>query len=43
MARSLKKGPFIDDHFQAKIDKALKIMIKNLSKHGQGDLLSHLI
>ena len=24
MARSLKKGPFIDDHLQAKIDKALK-------------------
>ena len=24
MARSLKKGPFIDHHLQAKIDKALK-------------------
>ena len=24
MARSLKKGPFIDHHLQAKVDKALK-------------------
>ncbi len=24
MARSIKKGPFIDDHLQAKVDEAVK-------------------
>jgi small subunit ribosomal protein S19 len=32
MARSLKKGPFIDDHLQKKVDVALETKSKNVIK-----------
>jgi small subunit ribosomal protein S19 len=32
MARSLKKGPFIDDHLQKKVDAALETKSKNVIK-----------
>ena len=35
MARSLKKGPFVDHHLRAKVDKAISEKVKNQLKHGQ--------
>ncbi|GAA2129498.1 MULTISPECIES: 30S ribosomal protein S19 [Glycomyces] len=32
MARSLKKGPFIDDHLQKKVDVAIETKSKNVIK-----------
>ncbi|MQM25362.1 30S ribosomal protein S19 [Glycomyces albidus] len=32
MARSLKKGPFVDDHLQKKVDAALETKSKNVIK-----------
>jgi len=32
MARSLKKGPFIDDHLQKKVDVAIETKRKNVIK-----------
>jgi small subunit ribosomal protein S19 len=32
MARSLKKGPFVDDHLQKKVDSALETKSKNVIK-----------
>ncbi|WP_025273823.1 30S ribosomal protein S19 [Haloglycomyces albus] len=32
MARSLKKGPFVDDHLQKKVDAAIESKSKNVIK-----------
>ncbi|RRR97418.1 30S ribosomal protein S19 [Glycomyces terrestris] len=32
MARSLKKGPFVDDHLQKKVDAAVETKSKNVIK-----------
>ncbi|SDE29762.1 30S ribosomal protein S19 [Glycomyces harbinensis] len=32
MARSLKKGPFVDDHLQKKVDSAIETKSKNVIK-----------
>ncbi|THV31544.1 30S ribosomal protein S19 [Glycomyces paridis] len=32
MSRSLKKGPFVDDHLQKKVDAALETKSKNVIK-----------
>ncbi|MCD0447396.1 30S ribosomal protein S19 [Glycomyces sp. A-F 0318] len=32
MARSLKKGPFVDDHLQKKVDSAVETKSKNVIK-----------
>ncbi|MCC3765676.1 30S ribosomal protein S19 [Glycomyces luteolus] len=32
MARSLKKGPFVDDHLQKKVDAAIETKSKNVIK-----------
>ena len=35
MARSLKKGPFVDHHLRAKVDKTIAEKVKDQLKHGQ--------
>ena len=35
MARSLKKGPFVDHHLRVKVDKLFLKRVKNLLKPGQ--------
>ena len=36
MARSLKKGPFVDHHLRVKVDKAISEKSKKPIKPGQG-------